>query len=242
LRGDAKTLYSKVKAGEEARVNLIKATTPEAQRPYIEKADLVIWACGYQTNPIPILDANKRKMELSQRIPNSQFDVDKKCRLMLEDGSVLSRVFACGVGYPIRIKEGFAAPADPNTVKKKPKKPKDINKFNVLAPRADSFSIYMKSVGEILIKNVLPKRTLLDMPHSHILNKETAPNAAASQLDAAATFDKARKTMAVCQTPELPFKMRGAMGKSMTSHPKNAIELAPKKAETERKLTEADPT
>jgi hypothetical protein len=33
--------------GEEKRVYVIKAETPELQRKYVEEADLVIWACGY---------------------------------------------------------------------------------------------------------------------------------------------------------------------------------------------------
>ena len=118
---------------------------------------------------------------------------------MLEDGSCLTKVFACGVGYPIRIKEGFSAPADPNAPKSKTKKVKDINKFNVLAPRADSFSIYMKSVGEILIKNILPKRSFLEMHLSHILSKDGIQSYSKSQLDA-------KKTLAICQTPEPPLK------------------------------------
>jgi hypothetical protein len=67
---------------------------------------LIIWACGYQTNAIPILDHNKKELVLSQRVANTQFDVDKKCRVLLEDGCRLNKVFACGVGFPIRIKEG----------------------------------------------------------------------------------------------------------------------------------------
>lgn len=42
--------------GDEKRVQLIKAETPELQREHVENADLVIWACGYQTNKIPIRD------------------------------------------------------------------------------------------------------------------------------------------------------------------------------------------
>lgn len=86
---------------------MVKAPTPEDQKPYIEEADIVIWACGYQTNAIPILDQNKKQIALSQKVPNTQFDVDRKCRVMLADGqNVLNKIYAIGVGYPIRIKEG----------------------------------------------------------------------------------------------------------------------------------------
>jgi hypothetical protein len=33
--------------GDEKRVKLVKAETPELQKPHLEEADLIIWACGY---------------------------------------------------------------------------------------------------------------------------------------------------------------------------------------------------
>jgi len=130
LRGDAKQLYLQVKNGDEQRVSFVKAETPEQQRPFVEEADLVIWACGYQTNAIKIFDVNQKELELSQKIPNTQFDVDGKNRVMLADGNVLNKVFACGVGFPVRTKDGGAGNIDPNK-----------------NPRADSFSLYMHTVG-----------------------------------------------------------------------------------------------
>jgi len=50
LRGDAKDMYRDV--GKEPRIELVKAVTPADQGKHIEKADLVIWACGYQTNKV----------------------------------------------------------------------------------------------------------------------------------------------------------------------------------------------
>jgi len=47
LRGDAKDLYRDVMQGKEKRLRLVKAMTVEEQTPYIDEADLVIWACGY---------------------------------------------------------------------------------------------------------------------------------------------------------------------------------------------------
>ena len=143
LRGDAKQLYGDIKSGKERRVQLVKAETPGAQAGYVKEADLVIWACGYQTNNIPIFDHNKKELVLSQRVPNTQFDVDGKCRVMLSDGNVLNKVFACGVGFPVRTKDGLIGQKD------------QINN-----PRADSFSLYMNAVGDQLLKNLLPKKKL----------------------------------------------------------------------------------
>lgn len=65
LRGDAKQLYDDVKSGREKRVTFIKAVTPELQKSHVEKADIVIWACGYQTNHIKIYDVSKKELVLS---------------------------------------------------------------------------------------------------------------------------------------------------------------------------------
>ena len=65
LRGDAKQLYLDVKAGRERRVQFVKAATPMEQARHVEEADLVIWACGYQSNSIKIYDVNKRELALS---------------------------------------------------------------------------------------------------------------------------------------------------------------------------------
>ena len=73
---------------------------------------------------------------------------------MLADGNVLTKVFACGVGFPVRTKDGGKGNQD---------------KFR--NPRADGFSLYMKTVGEILLKNLLPKRKLaLIKDHKEISN------------------------------------------------------------------------
>lgn len=54
LRGDAKELYRNVMNGNEKKLRLVKAETVEEQSSYINDADLVIWACGYQSKVIPI--------------------------------------------------------------------------------------------------------------------------------------------------------------------------------------------
>ena len=49
-------------------MKLVKAPTPEEQAKYIKDADLVIWACGYQTNKIPVKDHEGKEVTLSQKI------------------------------------------------------------------------------------------------------------------------------------------------------------------------------
>ena len=154
LRGDAKRLYLDVAEGTEKRVALVKAPTVPEQREVIEGADLVVWACGYQTNQIPIYDVNKKELTLSQKVPNTQFDVDGKCRIMLADGNVLQKCFAFGVGFPVRTKDGGQGHKDP-----------------AQNPRADSFSLYMNTVGEMLLKSLLPKRKMTGLvSHKEVAN------------------------------------------------------------------------
>ena len=68
---------------------------------------------------------------------------------MLADGNVLNKVFACGVGFPVRTKDGGVGNLDPNK-----------------NPRADSFSLYIHTVGKLLLKSFLPKKKLARIkPH-----------------------------------------------------------------------------
>jgi hypothetical protein len=64
LRGDARNLYKKIKAGTEKRVKLVKCPTPAEQLAHIEEADMVIWAAGYVTAAIQIKDEGGKPMNL----------------------------------------------------------------------------------------------------------------------------------------------------------------------------------
>lgn len=59
---------------------------------------------------------------------------------MLADGQVLAKCFACGIGYPVRTKDGMIA-SNPS----------------ISNPRADGFSLYMNFVGDNILKSVIPK-------------------------------------------------------------------------------------
>ena len=73
---------------------------------------------------------------------------------MLADGNVLNKVFACGVGFPVRTKDGGVGDPDPNK-----------------NPRADSFSLYMHTIGEAILKCLLPKKKLARIkPHKDASN------------------------------------------------------------------------
>ena len=94
-----------------------------------------------------------KSLELSQIRPGTQFDVDNKCRVMLKNNSVLNKVFACGIGYPVRTNDGKTFQQKNHNGQQN--KPKTMN------PRADGFSLYMNIVSEMIIKNILPKEVRL---------------------------------------------------------------------------------
>ena len=91
---------------KEPRIQLISARTPEEQGVYIQKADLVIWACGYQTNKIFTRDQRGEKIQLSSQMMAGrkhlcQYDADDNCRLYMADGEkVLQNTYGAGIAYP----------------------------------------------------------------------------------------------------------------------------------------------
>lgn len=66
LRGDAKNLYQDIVNGKEKRVQLVKAESWDDQQKYLEAADYVIIACGYQTNKISIKTTNGKEIKLGK--------------------------------------------------------------------------------------------------------------------------------------------------------------------------------
>lgn len=104
---------------------------------------MVIWACGYQTNKVPIRDFEGKEIDLSQKVPFTQFDVDNKCRIITSDNGLLTKTFGTGIAYPLRTNDGMII--------------HDPSKSN---PRADSFSLYLNFVADKILSNILPKSKL----------------------------------------------------------------------------------
>lgn len=151
--------------GTEKRVQLIKAETPEQQKEHVENADIVIWACGYQTNKIPIKDFEGKEMSLSQKAPFTQFDIDNKCRIITSDNGILTKTFGSGIAYPLRTNDGMILP--------------DSSKSN---PRADSFSLYLNFVADKILTNILPKSKLDNKLHKTIREKKISGTSKAADM------------------------------------------------------------
>jgi hypothetical protein len=85
---------------------------------------------------------------------------------MIEGNQVLTKVFACGVGFPVRTKDGCSI---------------NLNPFK--NPRADSFSLYMNIVGDILLKNLLPKKKILaSLNHVEVIKEAWLSSATYEQV------------------------------------------------------------
>ena len=148
LRGNAKTLYKSVVSGKENRIQLVKAPTSKEQEKYVQDADLVIWACGYQTNKIPIKNQEGKEITLSQSIPFTQMDVDAKCRVKTEDKQCLLKVFGSGIAYPIRTSDGMMS-----------------RDGTAPYPRADSFSLYCNFVANRILQQLFSANYLSSKLH-----------------------------------------------------------------------------
>jgi hypothetical protein len=102
IRGDAKELYRKIIRGEEKRVQLIK--TFDDQHEYIQNADIVVWACGYNTNSIPIKDFRGNPVELYLD-ETGMIEVDKELHVMNRSKVSIRNLYGFGQGYSTKAPE-----------------------------------------------------------------------------------------------------------------------------------------
>ena len=75
---------------------------------------------------------------------------------MLESGVVLNKVHACGIAFPVRTNDGKTLGGQ-----------QQQQGVKALNPRADGFSLYLNIVGDILLKNLLPKDKKKALGHKY---------------------------------------------------------------------------
>lgn len=85
LRGDAKALYRNIKNGNENRVRLICTGSDGSNhstmvQKLFDDASVIVWACGYGSNIIPVTDECDRYLTLSYR--GGQVEVDNEARVL----------------------------------------------------------------------------------------------------------------------------------------------------------------
>lgn len=104
LRGDAKELWRNITTRQEGRVKLVNTrggATSIALKMY-EEAAVVVWACGYGSNAVPVSDENKRVMNL--RTFRGQVEVDDGARVLDEgSGGPVPGLFGCGLGFGFKV-------------------------------------------------------------------------------------------------------------------------------------------
>ena len=67
IRGDSKELWNRIKRNDIRHVELVRAETTQEQASFMQGSDIVIIACGYETNQVPILDSHGQQMALLRK-------------------------------------------------------------------------------------------------------------------------------------------------------------------------------
>lgn len=141
LRGDAKNLWRKVKILKtEKRVEFVKADTYILQKQAIKNSNVIIWACGYESWPLPILEynsfTNRHENIGFKRTGNYQYEVDNDLRLIPKSLDKFYNIFGIGLGYSIKTSN------------------KHINAEKNLNSRADGVRLYMHVVPYVLFQSL----------------------------------------------------------------------------------------
>ena len=68
IRGDAKDLWMRVNKGVEPHASFVRADTLDEQRQQLGNADVVIFACGYQSKQVPIFDTKGQQIHLTSNM------------------------------------------------------------------------------------------------------------------------------------------------------------------------------
>jgi hypothetical protein len=133
IRGDAKDLYRKIVKGQEKRVRLINISSINQQKSLLQSSSAVIWAGGYTTEKIRILDKiSKKELDLLEDA-NLQFEVDKELHLMMKNKVIIQSLIGIGQGYSTHSIE--VLPNGKNA-------------------RADSVNLYNTYIAKKLYKNI----------------------------------------------------------------------------------------
>lgn len=145
LRGDSKQLWRQVKIlKSESRIEFVKANTYPLQKKAIKNSDVVIWACGYESRPLPITFNNSLSGKIERldfkRVGNNQLEVDDNLRLVNKGTLNNLSLYGIGLGYSIKTSN------------------KHVKAEKTLNSRADGVRIYCSIVPFVLHKNICAKK------------------------------------------------------------------------------------
>jgi hypothetical protein len=178
IRGDAKELWRSVRSQKELRIRLlqIKANIGISSAPnnnntnsfggmkqsivdkVLEDAVVIVWACGYSANMIPVYDANNQLITLSKS--KGQVDVDEAARILTDENyrlysgmstipdlmitasrgyTIVENLYGSGLGYGLKA-----------TL--------DNGELDGSSGRADGVAVYLKRGATLVLAHVLGNR------------------------------------------------------------------------------------
>ncbi|MEH2155529.1 hypothetical protein [Nostoc sp.] len=111
LRTDSRELFRQVmgwsQEQQEKRINLVEIPQDSKElkniETYFNQTSLIIYACGYDSNVIPIFDSEGNEMELLCDHRGSR--IDDNGRILLKDGSPLPNILAIGLGAGLKYSD-----------------------------------------------------------------------------------------------------------------------------------------
>lgn len=159
LRADAKELWRNIRTGRESRVRMLKATTQQSiANKLFDDAAVIIWACGYSTNLVSVLDEDGSRIPI--RLFRGQVEVDNQGRLLLDaakpitgsaptSASALAAAAAAarpvgglyGIGLGYGFKATFGSDKDPE--------------LDGSSGRADGVAVYLKRGATLVLAATL---------------------------------------------------------------------------------------
>lgn len=104
IRGDAKELYRKVIRCEEKRITLIKTSSNEEQKKYIQESDYVVWACGYNSNNLKIVDSKNNPIDFLTE-DGGMVEVSKQLNILNKNKEPIKNLFGIGQGFSTKAPE-----------------------------------------------------------------------------------------------------------------------------------------
>lgn len=116
---------------------------------------------------------------------------------------MLAKVFACGVGYPIRTQKDGGYGEQLNPYKN---------------PKADSFSLYMNVVADTILKNLLPKTKISNTVSHYETIKDPF-----TQLNSLPQYSQDPPPIPVASTTQIQEKKRSKSSSYFTSNPNSKL-------------------
>ncbi|CDW84955.1 UNKNOWN [Stylonychia lemnae] len=161
IRGDAKELYRKISKGIENRITLIRADNYLEQKVYTKNSDVVIFACGYQSNYIRVHDHQGQRIELKRLGQGkvSSVEVDNQCRVISDEtNKPIEKLFGIGIGFSLKTTDNLVQAEQRSNAK------------------ADSVGLYVKQIGHKLLGQLLNRpRTSLAFNSQSVVRTSQPP-------------------------------------------------------------------